>query len=423
VTPLNAAGINAAFPRTPHWAARFPHPYCRGHSSLCADWFFRAYRAVAEDRNFLRRQISDADAEGDEGAEAGAALSPLVRTPKDKFGGDAANDIASSDDVEAAQAAGRPSSGRKGASTKRNGTPHVAEKIPPRRKPATRPSTPAPPAVPTDQTWREQPGRRLGPKTFGIVSVSIGADTSKGGGVQPASRMVHQSPYSSALKAAYCARPENDCDFILEDDAIRDQTRDGAWSKIPAIAKWLPHYEWIVWMDTDVLVMNFEHKLADVLSKLHANQNTHFVVARDWNGLNSGVFFLRNTSWSGDFLRRVWDRDNDPSCTQPRDWWEQRIIMCILDPRTSQATIQEDSKHIIETKEMRLFNAYPAPISYGNAVAEYRTGDFIAHFPNCKAHATCLGRFDSLYGESVRANGLGSDFRPLLQHAVRPLVA
>lgn len=51
--------------------------------------------------------------------------------------------------------------------------------------------------------------------------------------------------------------------------------------------------------------MNFKRSPMDFLD---ASFDLH--VAKDANGLNTGSFYVRASSWSHDFLRRVWEHND-----------------------------------------------------------------------------------------------------------------
>ena len=63
-----------------------------------------------------------------------------------------------------------------------------------------------------------------------------------------------QHPMSYRNKLCYCMKWGYD--LIIEDDRIVDQTRLAVWSKVLLVEQWLPKYDWVMWMDMDLLVMN-----------------------------------------------------------------------------------------------------------------------------------------------------------------------
>lgn len=100
-------------------------------------------------------------------------------------------------------------------------------------------------------------------------------------------------------------------DFIDESDIV-DKTRPPSWSKILAVRKNLPKYDWIFWNDADSLVTNPNINLEDVLYSITGNMDYEdmpdFIVTEDVTGVNAGMFFFRNSSWSMQFLDLWWNQ-------------------------------------------------------------------------------------------------------------------
>jgi hypothetical protein len=85
------------------------------------------------------------------------------------------------------------------------------------------------------------------------------------------------------------------------------------WGKIDAIEKVLPYYEWLLWLDMDAIFVNRSLSIEDLLKTCEkraggkkAFEKINLVVARPVGDkmINAGVFLIRNTDWSRDFLRR-----------------------------------------------------------------------------------------------------------------------
>jgi len=88
------------------------------------------------------------------------------------------------------------------------------------------------------------------------------------------------------------------------------------WSKIKLLENILrdnPTIDWIFWIDTDALFMDFNVKLEDLV-----DDESFFIVGRDCNGINVGTFFIRNCEKSLRFLKDIWE-------TGPvvGNWWTE----------------------------------------------------------------------------------------------------
>eukprot|EP00759_Apiculatamorpha_spiralis_P032495 PhF_6_TR3387/c0_g1_i1/m.4845 len=183
-------------------------------------------------------------------------------------------------------------------------------------------------------------------------------------------------PLSFRNKLAYCQ--EHGIDLIVEGTALVDTTRDVCWSKIPMLKEWLPHYDWIMWMDGDAFFMNHRIKIDSILDDAY-----DFIVAKDWNDINLGMFFIRNSKYSFELLDEMWN--------VPKQYWnpfqEQGALHYLTDPRKC----PKGEYHLQHFRfpPQRMFNSYPEHFAYGNKESLFQPGDWIAHFPNCKGRENC----------------------------------
>ncbi|XP_020248964.1 probable alpha-1,6-mannosyltransferase MNN10 isoform X2 [Asparagus officinalis] len=110
-------------------------------------------------------------------------------------------------------------------------------------------------------------------------------------------------------KRSYAERMGYD---FLDARSLVDRSRPPNWSKILAVRHYLDRYDWVFWNDADTLVTNSNISLESILKAaighldLHASHD--LVVTEDTNGINSGVFFIRRSNWSKDFLDKWWNQ-------------------------------------------------------------------------------------------------------------------
>jgi hypothetical protein len=104
-------------------------------------------------------------------------------------------------------------------------------------------------------------------------------------------------------------------DFISEVPIARD--RPACWAKIPAILAAFETHEWVLWADSDTLVIDRTRKLesfcdpaCDLVVQTHDRyyQLLGIPLAEGIRRMpiNTGVFLIRATAWSHDFLRRAY---------------------------------------------------------------------------------------------------------------------
>jgi len=75
-----------------------------------------------------------------------------------------------------------------------------------------------------------------------------------------------------------------------------------------------PEIDVFVWMDNDAFVMNFNKPLGDFIIP-----DIDLLIGEDWNGINVGVFFIRNNEQCRNFLQNV--IDYIPPTTDIRPYW------------------------------------------------------------------------------------------------------
>ena len=93
-----------------------------------------------------------------------------------------------------------------------------------------------------------------------------------------------------------------------------DESIPAQWNKILIIKKILPHYDWIMWIDADAIIMNHNVKLESIIdnnydlivNKVYCSE----LFPKSKYNINTGVFLIRNCDWSIDFLDNVFYDDN-----------------------------------------------------------------------------------------------------------------
>jgi galactosyl transferase GMA12/MNN10 family len=122
-------------------------------------------------------------------------------------------------------------------------------------------------------------------------------------------------PLAIENRRRYCER--HGYDFISDVPIARD--RPACWAKIPALLDALTTHEWVLWADSDTLI--FEGDLSfdvfcdphyDMVVQSHA-EFFRFIGVPVEEGLarmpiNTGVFLMRRSDWSRDFLLRAYEQ-------------------------------------------------------------------------------------------------------------------
>jgi len=108
----------------------------------------------------------------------------------------------------------------------------------------------------------------------------------------------HIEKYQQVTNAKQCYVLKHGYTFILETNSAMAKNINPWWFKVYAIQKYLPYFDWVVWLDGDCLILNHDVKFEWFLDDPNAD-----LVMTDHNfAVNNGVFALRNTVWSAAFL-------------------------------------------------------------------------------------------------------------------------
>jgi len=152
-------------------------------------------------------------------------------------------------------------------------------------------------------------------------------------------------------KQAYCRK--YGYGFVGAGDTL-DESRAPSWSKIILVRACLEHFEWVFWSDADSVIVNDQIPL----TRFFQGRTEHFIVGKDFNGINCGQFFMRRSQQTLDFLNRVY--------AQPdfvyHYWWEQAAIMRLL-----------------ETGKAGIDVCYAPGFAFNCTPEFFRDGDFLVH--------------------------------------------
>jgi hypothetical protein len=72
---------------------------------------------------------------------------------------------------------------------------------------------------------------------------------------------------------------------LLDGTSFIDSRRPIAWSKLLAVRHYLPHYDYILYIDMDTVIMNFQRRLEDFIG----SSSKDIIMTSDWNGPNTGT--------------------------------------------------------------------------------------------------------------------------------------
>lgn len=105
---------------------------------------------------------------------------------------------------------------------------------------------------------------------------------------------------SSKIMAAYCAK--RGYEFICYNH-LPDRSRRANWNKVKIIEQELDGCDWVLWMDADSIPVNNNFAVERLISQCDGKD---LIISGDDAGLCSGIFLIRNCSWSLKFLQSLW---------------------------------------------------------------------------------------------------------------------
>lgn len=131
-------------------------------------------------------------------------------------------------------------------------------------------------------------------------------------------------------------------------------------------------------IDSDAFITNMTIPLTSIIISAYeahgCDQPMDLIIAEDCNGPNAGVFLLRISEWSLDFLNQVWDI-NDPKIKNIEAWFENVAMVHLLRSNA------EYMKHVYLAPQKQ-FNAYSDVLKDREKCnfARWSPGDFVYHF-------------------------------------------
>lgn len=176
--------------------------------------------------------------------------------------------------------------------------------------------------------------------------------------------------YGHVTKETYCRIHGYD---LRDDEDTYDPSRPYAWSKVKLMQKCLEErkedrsnkYDYIVWIDADTFIMNNDYKLEEFIVDLSGGRDV--MLATDKEMINSGVIFMKNTSWSRLFLQTLWNHTDFLHANN----WEQNAIIHMFD--NNEIACKENMAVLPKELQTR-FNSYHGL---------YRPGQFLVHLAGC----------------------------------------
>jgi hypothetical protein len=166
--------------------------------------------------------------------------------------------------------------------------------------------------------------------------------------------------FTNLNKWKYCAK-NGYTPLFRECENIRNY-----WMQYKLVQQELADFDWIWKSDTDLAITNMDIKLESILDR-----SEDFLIGTDFNGINCGSLFFRNTEWTCDFLCRwLSAEERFAGWTNP----DQTALahMIPLEDRSKWAVLPQRACNSY------LYQNYP---ERGDHSGQYQDGDFCLHLP------------------------------------------
>ena len=141
-----------------------------------------------------------------------------------------------------------------------------------------------------------------------------------------------------------------DWDVVLSTEQLAGE-RPAPWGKVPLVRSLLDEYEWVLWLDADVVIVDLE---ADIASELEDDRDL-YLVEHKWTNpytgtdeytANTGVFLIRSCDYARDFLDAVWA--SEAYIDHP--WWENAAALKLLGYGLEPARLLEPTQWLARAK-------------------------------------------------------------------------
>lgn len=183
---------------------------------------------------------------------------------------------------------------------------------------------------------------------------------------------------------------------VVTANDMLDKSRPAAWSKLRAVDHYLHNFDYIAYIDMDVVIMNSALPLSVFID---LQPNADFIMTEDWNGINTGVWITKNTPFARWFLQTAWNqtqlipKKSPEGISYPFEY-EQRAFHFLLNTDIwrkrhlphYRGDIDELRRHffLLPQCAMNSYIMYPFYWNGDREKSHYIPGDFLVHFAGKK---------------------------------------
>jgi hypothetical protein len=105
-----------------------------------------------------------------------------------------------------------------------------------------------------------------------------------------------------------------------------DAGRGPAWAKIVLLRRLLASYDEVLWMDSDILILDSSLDLADAVPEDCFQGLVEQIISDEERAINTGVWFVRSGDQAEAFLSATWDNN----ATGEQGMWDNLQVLDLL---------------------------------------------------------------------------------------------
>lgn len=171
-------------------------------------------------------------------------------------------------------------------------------------------------------------------------------------------------------------------DFFVSHETL-DSSRHVAWSKIKLVLDALKSgkFDWVAWFDDDIFITNptipLEQFIQEYGKTAHLIISGHKTAHTFFSDVNSGLFLIKASDWSIQFLQKVWDfaLQEDKKKYLFDFPWEQSAIQALFSSEEYENSLYISKLPARKIQSFLTMHARDDKGDYG----QWEPGDFAAH--------------------------------------------
>jgi lipopolysaccharide biosynthesis glycosyltransferase len=177
--------------------------------------------------------------------------------------------------------------------------------------------------------------------------------------LQMGEEYIQNTYYCRKSLVEYCEKHGYD---LCEANDLFDESRPAMWSKILILEKFISKYDYIIWVDADIIIMNPSWTLEYFISGFMKDKDMMLDIDSG-NQINTGMWFIKNTLFSKRILSLIYNLEAIAG-----NYHEQGVLNELYYRNT---LCLKQKCMIIKESEQRLFNS---------TMYIHHMGDFNIHF-------------------------------------------